>query len=62
MRAAGLKRQLRRIARALALGEQTKIVAQRFGLTAGRISQLRGWFRRHWERFQAETQLDGYAA
>jgi hypothetical protein len=52
----------RRIARALALGEKTKVVAQRFGLTCGRISQLRGWFRRHWERFQSETQLDGCAA
>ena len=46
----------RRIARALALGEQTNVVAQRFGLTPGRISQLRAWFRNHWEQFQAGTQ------
>ena len=52
----------RRIARALALGEQTNVVAQRFGLTPGRISQLRAWFRNHWEQFQAETQPEGCAA
>ncbi len=52
----------RRIARALALGEQTNVVAQRFGLTAGRISQLRAWFRNHWEQFQAQPQADVCAA
>jgi hypothetical protein len=52
----------RKIARALADGEQTKIVAQRFGLTAGRISQLRAWFRDHWEKFQAGTLLGACAA
>ena len=52
----------RRIARALALGEQTNVVAQRFGLTAGRISQLRAWFRNHWEQFQAEAQPGDCAA
>jgi hypothetical protein len=51
----------RRIARALALGEQTKVVAQRFGLTCGRISQLRSWFRRHWERFQCADRRSGLA-
>jgi hypothetical protein len=43
----------RRIARALALGEQTTVVARRFGLSSGRISQLRAWYRNHWEQFQA---------
>ncbi len=52
----------RRIARALALGEQTNVVAQQFGLTPGRISQLRSWFRAHWEQIQAETQPGGCAA
>ena len=52
----------RRIARALALGEQTNVVAQQFGLTPGRISQLRAWFRNHWEQFQAEAQSEGCAA
>ncbi len=52
----------RRIARALALGEQTSAVAQRFGLTAGRVSQLRAWFRIHWEQFQAGTLPGGCAA
>jgi hypothetical protein len=47
-----LPRRKRRIARALAQGESTSETARRFGLTAGRISQLRGWFRAHWERFQ----------
>ena len=52
----------RRIARALALGEQTNVVAQQFGLTPGRISQLRAWFRNHWEQFQAQPQPDVCAA
>ena len=51
----------RRIARALAVGEQTNAVAQRFGLTAGRISQLRSLFRTQWEQFQAGTQPGGCA-
>jgi hypothetical protein len=51
-----------RLARALALGEQTSVEAQHFGLTPGRISQLRTWFRAHWEQFQAETEPSGGAA
>jgi hypothetical protein len=46
----------RRIARALAVGEPTSVVARRFGLTAGRVSQLRSWFRAQWEQFQGETR------
>ncbi len=45
----------RRIAMALACGETTGIVAQQFGLSAGRVSQLRSWLRQHWERFQLGT-------
>jgi hypothetical protein len=42
----------RRIAKALALGEPTCEAARKFGLCPARISQLRRWFRRHWEQFQ----------
>ena len=52
----------RKIAHALDHGEQTNVVAQRFGLTAGRVSQLRAWFRNHWEHFQTEAQAGGCAA
>ena len=44
------------------IGEQTNVVAQRFGLAPGRVSQLRAWFRNHWEQFQAEAQPGGCAA
>ncbi len=44
----------RRIAKALAGGESTGVVARQFGLSPGRISQLRGWLRRHWEQFQGD--------
>ena len=47
-----LSKRNRRIAQALAVGEPTSTVAQQFRLSAGRISQLRSGFRRHWERFQ----------
>ncbi len=43
----------RRIARALAGGESTGVVARQFGLTPGRISQLRSWLHRHWEQFHS---------
>ena len=42
----------RRIAEMLAVGEKTGVVATRFGLTAGRISQLRTLFERSWEGLQ----------
>ena len=44
----------RRIAEMLAGGEKTSTVAERFGLTAGRISQLRASFERSWRRLQGE--------
>ena len=47
-----LSKRNRRIAKALAVGEPTGAVARRFGLSVGRISQLRTWLRRHWEEFQ----------
>ena len=52
----------RRIARALSVGETTGSVAKQFGLSAGRVSQLRGWLREHWEQFQGERQLVGCVA
>jgi hypothetical protein len=48
-----LSKRNRRIAKALALGNTTSAVAQKFGLSAGRVSQLRDWLRLHWDRFQA---------
>ena len=47
-----LSKRNRRIARSLALGESTNSVAEQFGLSAGRISQLRNWFLAHWEQYQ----------
>ena len=54
-----LSKRNRQIARALSVGETTGDVAQRFGLTAGRVSQLRVWLREHWEQFQGGRQLVG---
>jgi hypothetical protein len=41
-----------RIAEMLARGEKTGAVANEFGLSAGRISQLRARFEASWESFQ----------
>jgi hypothetical protein len=54
-----LSKRNRSIARALAIGESTKNVAKQFGLSSGRISQLRDWFRRQWHEFQGEAGLAG---
>ncbi len=56
-----LSKRNRQIARALAVGETTNAVAQQFGLSAGRISQLRNLFRAHWERFHGGAQSVGCA-
>lgn len=45
----------RRIARALARGESTGKVAHMYGLSAGRVSQLRQELQRSWEQFHGET-------
>jgi hypothetical protein len=47
----------RRIARALALGNGTVEVAERFGISPARVSQKRSEFRQTWEEFQG--QRDG---
>jgi hypothetical protein len=44
----------RRIAEMLATGEKTGIVAEKFGLSAARVSQLRSLLRKSWERLQEE--------
>jgi hypothetical protein len=49
----------RRIAKALAKGETTCAAARQFGLSPGRISQLRAWFQWRWERFQGCQQTVG---
>ena len=47
----------RQIARALATGEQTDVVARQFNLSKGRISQLRSELRRSWSEFHGEEAL-----
>ena len=47
-----LSQRNQRIAQSLALEEPTGVVARQFGLSPGRISQLRDRFRRSWEQFQ----------
>jgi hypothetical protein len=49
-----LGRQKRKIAKSLARGEATSTVAHMYGLSAGRISQLRDELRRSWHQFQRE--------
>jgi hypothetical protein len=53
----GLRRQ---IALALASGETTKTTAEKFGVSHGRISQLRQWFRRSWEAFHGGEATENY--
>jgi hypothetical protein len=46
--------KLRRIARALANGERTGDVARRFGVSEGRISQIRSELKMAFDRFQGQ--------
>ncbi len=57
-----LSKRHRRVAKALATGSSTSEVAELFGLSPARISQLRRWFRQHWELFQSEMLPIGSAA
>jgi len=41
---------------ALASGETTMVVAERFGLSDGRVSQLRRKFEKLWRTFQGEAE------
>jgi hypothetical protein len=51
-----LSRRDRRIAEVLASGESTMRAARRFGLSVGRVSQLRHKLHKAWCRFQGEVQ------
>jgi hypothetical protein len=51
-------RRDRKIIAALASGERTKTVAERFGITHGRVSQLRRGYERDWLVFQGEPSPD----
>lgn len=53
---AGLGRRNRRIAEAMALGENTQELGRRFQLSPGRISQLRREFHLAWQRFHGEVE------
>ena len=50
-----LSRRYRKIASTLATGETTKKVAKRFGVSPGRISQIRRELFNSWNRFQGEA-------
>lgn len=50
-----LKRRDRRIAESLAVGDRTGEVAQKFGISEGRVSQLRRELAASWEAFQDEN-------
>jgi len=51
-----LPRRLRKIVATLASGESTIAAAKLFGVSAARISQLRGELKASWDGFQGETQ------
>jgi hypothetical protein len=51
----GLSRRDRKLARFLALGNTTAEAAQRFGVTPGRVSQLRRALERDWQAFQNDA-------
>ena len=57
-----MPRRDREIAEALAVGERTKDVARRFGLSQGRISQKRREYLESWQRFQGELEPNSPAA
>jgi hypothetical protein len=48
--------RLRRITKLLATGERTSIVAEKFGVSAGRISQLRRELAQSWKEFLGEAE------
>jgi hypothetical protein len=50
-----LSHRNRDIAEAMALGHGTKHLSRRFGLSEGRVSQLRGQFCDSWKRFHNEV-------
>jgi len=56
-----LPRRERELAVTLATGETTSATAKLFGVTAGRISQLRVWLKESWQGFQGEAVSDATA-
>ncbi len=50
-----LSRRDRRIVNNLTAGERTSDVARKFGVSAGRISQMRGQLKESWEAFGEDT-------
>jgi hypothetical protein len=56
-----LPRRLRKIAMFLANGETTKTAARKFGVSPGRISQIRKELFLAWHRFQGEDPAMGLA-
>ncbi len=52
---ATLSQRMQQIAKDLAYGFSTKQVAQKYGVTPGRISQLRRSLKQSWEAFQGEA-------
>ena len=56
-----LSRRYRRIVQTLATGEKPGIVAKRFRLSAGRISQIRRELMMAWERFQGQDPVPATA-
>ena len=55
----GLSRRMRRIAKDLAIGFTTGEAADKYGVTAGRISQIRRELYRSWERFHWKEASGG---
>ena len=57
----GLSRRDRNLARFLALGNTTTEAARHFGLTSGRISQLRSELQASWHEFQQDPSQNAIA-
>lgn len=53
-----LSRRDRRIIAALGSGQSTSAVSDRFGISPGRVSQLRRTYERRWRSFQGEPAAD----
>jgi DNA-directed RNA polymerase specialized sigma subunit len=56
-----LHRRDRRIIAAFVSGERTWSVAERFGISEGRVSQLRRKYEREWRVFQGQGGLENAA-
>jgi transposase-like protein len=54
-----LSAKKRRVAEALAQGDSTNDVADEFGVSAGRVSQLRREFAESWQEFHGPVSENG---